>query len=94
MLLLAVAKTLGSRVSLWPLPYPDGLSVSDQGPRPSESCVGPLQHPSHRFLPASEWTGSLTASLSQPRDSSAFRARAGCSRVTGNPAQIVSKLLF
>lgn len=79
---------------LWPLPYPDGLGVSHQGPRPSGSCVGPLYRPSHRFLPASVWTGSLTAPLSQPRDSSALRVRAGCSRVTGNPAQIVSKLLF
>ncbi len=61
---------------LWPLPYPDGLGVSHQGPRPSGSCVGPLYRPSHRFLPASVWTGSLdclsftaTGFLSAPRSS-------------------------
>lgn len=55
-------------------------------------CVGPLYHPSHQFLPTPAWPGSLTASLSQ--DSSVLRFLAGCSRVTGNTAQIVSKLLF
>lgn len=35
MLLFAVAKTLGSPVSLWQLPYPDGLGLSHQGSWPS-----------------------------------------------------------
>lgn len=76
--------------------HPDGPGLSCHGgPRASGRSEGPQKfiHPIDFHSPQ-WWIGSLTGSLSQPRDSSGLRVGAGGAQVTGNPAQIVLKLLF
>lgn len=76
--------------------HPDGPGLSCHGgPRASGRSEGPQKfiHPIDFHSPQ-WWIGSLTGSLSRPRDSSGLRVGAGGAQVTGNPAQIVLKLLF